>query len=71
MRDIRERRPEFEPQLLGYCPGCKESIWWEEDMLRCKSNCVCDLNTGCGYFGVTAEGREEKDDIRTTESSSR
>jgi len=59
MRVLREQGPEFGWELLGYCPECKESIWWNEDMLKCRSNCVCDLGTGCGYFGVTAEGREE------------
>lgn len=34
-------------QLLGYCPGCKEEIYynWESD--TCNSGCSCDRHTTC------------------------
>lgn len=38
-------RPQW--QLLGYCPGCKEEIYynWESD--TCNSGCSCDRHTTC------------------------
>lgn len=34
-------------QLLGYCPGCKEELYynWDDDI--CVSGCTCDRHTTC------------------------
>jgi hypothetical protein len=46
-------------QLLGYCPGCKEEIYynWESD--TCNSSCSCDRHTTCREL---LKKREEEDD---------
>lgn len=43
---------EFQPQLLGFCPDCKEAIWFNEDEGKCKSKCVCPRGTDCNDFLV-------------------
>lgn len=46
-------------QLLGYCPGCKNELYynWYEDL--CESACSCDRHTNCRQLLQKREEEEE------------
>lgn len=46
-------------RLLGYCPRCKEALWYDWDEDFCSSDCVCNPQTRCK--DLIAQRREEEE----------
>ena len=52
-----EKKQSF--KLLGYCPRCKEALWYDWDEDFCSSDCVCNPQTRCK--DLIAQRREEEE----------
>jgi hypothetical protein len=46
-------------QLIGYCPGCKEEIYYDWDNVTCVSYCSCSFHTNCDQ--LLKKNQEERD----------
>lgn len=51
------KKPKF--QVIGYCPGCKEPIWYDWDNDTGRSDCSCYRHTH--WREILEKVQEEKE----------